>query len=168
VIELRDYQHEAPAAVERARAVGVSRTLIALPTGTGKTVIFAEAILRCGGRALVLVHRDELVSQANVAADEWRLFHITSKPPYTRTMLHDVMPLVYAIGAGEDYARTLETDRRADPAARWRGLPASQSQRALALKWSIDLSPTVTQGEAGDLLTLAICRWAEKKAGGFK
>ena len=35
-----------------------------LPTGAGKTIVFAEAIRRRGGRALVLVHRDELARQA--------------------------------------------------------------------------------------------------------
>ncbi len=61
---LRDYQLEALRAIGDAEARGVSRQVMALPTGTGKTVIFAELIRRRGGRALVLVHRDELVNQA--------------------------------------------------------------------------------------------------------
>jgi superfamily II DNA or RNA helicase len=63
-VELRDYQLEALAAVEEAEAAGTRRQLVALPTGTGKTVVFSELIARRGGRALILVHRDELVSQA--------------------------------------------------------------------------------------------------------
>jgi ATP-dependent helicase IRC3 len=63
-VALRDYQLEALAAVEEAEAAGTRRQLVALPTGTGKTVVFSELIARRGGRALVLVHRDELVSQA--------------------------------------------------------------------------------------------------------
>lgn len=45
----------------------VSSTLIVEPTGTGKTVIFAEIIRRMtehGGRALVVAHRYELIQQA--------------------------------------------------------------------------------------------------------
>ena len=61
---LRDYQNEALGAIDDALARGVRRQVMALPTGTGKTVIFAELIRRRGGRALVLVHRDELVNQA--------------------------------------------------------------------------------------------------------
>ena len=40
------------------------RPLVSLPTGAGKTVLFAEILRRRGGRALVLAHRDELISQA--------------------------------------------------------------------------------------------------------
>ena len=61
---LRDYQFEALAAIEGFAAEGGRRGLVVLPTGTGKTVIFAEAIRRREGRALVLAHRDELLSQA--------------------------------------------------------------------------------------------------------
>jgi superfamily II DNA or RNA helicase len=66
-VKLRDYQQ---AALDGARAqfrAGKRAVLIVLPTGTGKTVIFAEAIrLACekGGKALVLAHRTELLEQA--------------------------------------------------------------------------------------------------------
>ncbi len=63
MIDLRDYQIAALDAVEQASARGVRRPLIALPTGTGKTIVFVELIRRRGGRALVLVHRDELIQQ---------------------------------------------------------------------------------------------------------
>jgi ATP-dependent helicase IRC3 len=63
-IALRGYQREALTAIEEAAARGVRRQLVVLPTGTGKTVVFAEWIRRRGGRALILVHRDELVRQA--------------------------------------------------------------------------------------------------------
>jgi superfamily II DNA or RNA helicase len=62
-LALRDYQ------VESLEAIAAStwrRQLVALPTGMGKTVVFAHQIARvvaAGKRALVLVHRDELVSQ---------------------------------------------------------------------------------------------------------
>lgn len=70
-VALRPYQHDALAAIADAAARGVSRQLVHLPTGTGKTIIFAALIAARGGRALVLVHRDELVTQA---VDKIRLF----------------------------------------------------------------------------------------------
>ena len=64
----REYQS---AAIDAARVeLGVHRkrsTLIILPTGTGKTVAFALAARSCvqkGGRALVIAHREELITQA--------------------------------------------------------------------------------------------------------
>lgn len=46
---------------------GHRKTLLVLPTGTGKTVVFAKVVedrVNNGGRALVLAHRGELLSQA--------------------------------------------------------------------------------------------------------
>jgi superfamily II DNA or RNA helicase len=59
----RPYQYEAVAALLAAAARGVRRPLLVLPTGTGKTLIFALLVQRCGGRALILAHRDELIQQ---------------------------------------------------------------------------------------------------------
>ena len=64
IIRLRPYQTEAVAAVEHALARGVRRQLVSMPTGSGKTIIFVDLIRRRPGRALVLAHRDELISQA--------------------------------------------------------------------------------------------------------
>jgi len=66
-LKLRDYQREAIAAVQSEWAKGIVRTAVVLPTGLGKTVIFSHLAVDAagqGGRALVLVHRDELVQQA--------------------------------------------------------------------------------------------------------
>lgn len=63
-VELRPYQREAVDAVLGAPARGVRRPLVKLPTGTGKTIVFAEVIRRRGGRALVIAHREELLEQA--------------------------------------------------------------------------------------------------------
>ena len=65
-MELRDYQQECVDAVLAAWESGRRRALIAMPTGTGKTVVFSHIIKRRLklGRALVLVHRDELVQQS--------------------------------------------------------------------------------------------------------
>ena len=66
-MELRPYQAEARRAVHAEWDAGHSRTLLVLPTGTGKTVVFAavaEDCVRAGKRVLVLAHRGELLAQA--------------------------------------------------------------------------------------------------------
>jgi ATP-dependent helicase IRC3 len=60
---LRDYQLEGLKAIDQDVADGVRRALVVWPTGAGKTVLFSHVIKSRGGRALVLVHRDELVQQ---------------------------------------------------------------------------------------------------------
>ena len=57
MIELRDYQQECLAAIQSSAARGVKRQLVALPTGTGKTVIFSqmpERIIQQGKRVMVI------------------------------------------------------------------------------------------------------------------
>ena len=66
-IQLRPYQAEAVRNVLESWEDGVDRTLLILPTGTGKTVVFCkigEEALRHGGRVLILAHRAELLEQA--------------------------------------------------------------------------------------------------------
>src|SRR2546425_9583459 len=57
----RPYQYEAVAALLAATARGVQRPLLVLPTGTGKTIVFALLVQRRRGRSLILAHRDELI-----------------------------------------------------------------------------------------------------------
>ena len=66
-VELRPYQQEAREAIAREWDGGRRKTLLVLPTGTGKTVVFAfvaKDAVDAGGRVLVLAHRGELLQQA--------------------------------------------------------------------------------------------------------
>jgi superfamily II DNA or RNA helicase len=65
-IRLRDYQSQCLNAIFSRYKAGVRRQLICLPTGTGKTVIFAQfpSYFRMKRRMLVLAHRAELLQQA--------------------------------------------------------------------------------------------------------
>ncbi len=66
-MELRPYQKDAKEAVFEKWNSGVNRTLLVLPTGTGKTIVFAsvaEECVRKGERILILAHRGELLEQA--------------------------------------------------------------------------------------------------------
>lgn len=66
-MELRPYQAEAKAAVFEQWDKGALKTLLVLPTGCGKTIVFAkvaEDCVRHGYRVLILAHRGELLEQA--------------------------------------------------------------------------------------------------------
>lgn len=66
-MELRPYQQEAKEAVFEQWENGARRTLLVLPTGCGKTIVFAkitEECVRHGDRVLILAHRGELLEQA--------------------------------------------------------------------------------------------------------
>ena len=66
-MDLRPYQEEARSGIHREWDEGRRRTLLVLPTGTGKTIVFAkitEDVVREGGRVLILAHRGELLDQA--------------------------------------------------------------------------------------------------------
>ena len=63
---LRDYQRECLKTIKGRYQAGVRRQLICLPTGSGKTVIFAKfpRYFRMQKQMLVLAHRKELLDQA--------------------------------------------------------------------------------------------------------
>jgi len=66
-MQLRPYQIQAKEAIQEQWASGVKKTLLVLPTGTGKTIVFsklAEDCVRNGERVLILAHRGELLEQA--------------------------------------------------------------------------------------------------------
>lgn len=66
-MELRPYQEEAKEAVFENWNNGTMKTLLVLPTGCGKTIVFAkitEECVRQGNRVLILAHRGELLDQA--------------------------------------------------------------------------------------------------------
>lgn len=64
---LRPYQQAARDAIHTEWDAGRARTLLVLPTGTGKTIVFASVAadqVRAGDRVLILAHRGELLEQA--------------------------------------------------------------------------------------------------------
>ncbi len=64
---LRPYQQQARDKIHSEWETGHTRTLLVLPTGTGKTIVFASIAadqVRAGDRVLILAHRGELLEQA--------------------------------------------------------------------------------------------------------
>lgn len=67
-MELRPYQETARQKVQEEWEKGKKRTLLVLPTGTGKTIVFSKIIedrVKKGERVLVIAHRGELLEQAS-------------------------------------------------------------------------------------------------------
>ncbi|KLU61698.1 UvrABC system protein B [Peptococcaceae bacterium CEB3] len=76
-MELRPYQQHCLDAINKTYQRGITKQLIVLPTGTGKTIVFATFIKRqtdFGWPSLVLVHRDELITQT---ADKLRVIGVS-------------------------------------------------------------------------------------------
>lgn len=72
-MELRPYQAEAKEAIFAEWAKGVKKTLMVLPTGCGKTIVFAKVAEECvrqGKRVLIMAHRGELLDQASDKIDK--------------------------------------------------------------------------------------------------
>ena len=66
-MELRPYQEKAKESIFSEWEKGIQRTLLVLPTGCGKTIVFAkvtEDCVRGGDRVLILAHRGDLLEQA--------------------------------------------------------------------------------------------------------
>lgn len=66
-MQLRPYQQEAKDSIFEQWKNGIQKTLLVLPTGCGKTIVFAKVAEECvrrGDRVLILAHRGELLDQA--------------------------------------------------------------------------------------------------------
>ena len=66
-MQLRPYQKESREAIQNEWSNGIKKTLLVLPTGCGKTIVFSKVIedrVKMGERVLVLAHRGELLDQA--------------------------------------------------------------------------------------------------------
>ena len=67
-IDPRPYQQKAAAAIHREWDAGNKKTLVVMPTGTGKTIVFASIVndqVEKGEHVLILAHREELLQQAS-------------------------------------------------------------------------------------------------------
>lgn len=66
-MESRPYQREAEERINDEWQKGIMKTLLVLPTGTGKTIVFSKVAagrVSEGDRVLILAHRGELLDQA--------------------------------------------------------------------------------------------------------
>ncbi|MFT5289334.1 MAG: superfamily II DNA or RNA helicase, partial [Planctomycetota bacterium] len=70
-MQLRPYQSAALEAVRESYRRKHRSVLVVMPTGTGKTVLFAEISRLAKGPVLVLAHRQELIEQARDKISAW-------------------------------------------------------------------------------------------------
>jgi hypothetical protein len=73
--------------------------------------------------------------------------------------LGDSLPLSYAQGLAEDYARHLGVARLVEAEAPWRQHPATEKQTALLRKLGIAARAGLTKGEAAELLAAVLGDW---------
>jgi hypothetical protein len=74
-------------------------------------------------------------------------------------VLGDTLPLAYAQGLAEDYARHLRVARLVEAEAPWRQHPATEKQTALLRKLGVATRQRLTKGEAADLLSAVLGDW---------
>jgi len=74
-------------------------------------------------------------------------------------LLGDTLPLAYAQGLAEDYARHLGVVRLLEAEAPWRQQPATEKQTALLRKLGLAVRSDLTKGEATDLLAAVVGDW---------
>ena len=87
---------------------------------------------------------------ASEDGEKWNVHHVLDGVGH---LLWAGLPLGYAQGASEDYARKAGALALLDPNARWRQDPASDKQLYLLRKFGIRFATGLTKGEAYDLLT---------------
>jgi hypothetical protein len=74
-------------------------------------------------------------------------------------LLGDTLPLPYAQGLAEDYARHLGVARLVEAEAPWRQQPATEKQTALLRKLGLAARMGLTKGEAAELLAAVLGDW---------
>ena len=79
-MQLRDYQYNCKADVYREWESGSPVVALVLPTGAGKTVIFADIVRELGAHTLVMAHRQELVGQISMALATCGIYHDIMAP----------------------------------------------------------------------------------------
>ncbi|MFH5927129.1 DEAD/DEAH box helicase [Roseomonas xinghualingensis] len=128
-VSLRDYQEHAVLAVRQAYLSGKRRVLVVLPTGGGKTVVFAHvagATAERGNRVLILVHRRELIRQASRKLTDAGVKHGIIAPGFTPTK--DPVQ----VASVQTLARRLEDPRYAAPDL----IVIDEAHHAIAGQWA--------------------------------
>lgn len=93
-LPLRPYQTAAEERLLATYRFGKRAPIYMLPTGGGKTVLFADIARRAaarGNRVLILVHRDTLMDQASDKLNDLGLMHAICAPGYHASARDNVM-----------------------------------------------------------------------------
>ena len=90
-------------------------------------------------------------------AETWQVMQL--RRDVAPVVLGETLPLAYAQGLAEDFARWQRVVSLVDAAAPWRQQPASEKQTALIHKPGLRIRPDMTKGEATDLLAAVLGDW---------
>lgn len=88
-MELRDYQLKSINSIQNDFKNGKKRTLLILPTGCGKTVVFAyvaKQAIESGQKVLILAHRQELILQAKAKLEHIAEIHVGVEKAESRAL----------------------------------------------------------------------------------
>ena len=141
----------------RQPAEGVAGTLRSTPVD-----LFARRTLRWvqtrqGAWVLSLGAQHGTVRLRPDGPETWQVVQVRRDTDPMR--LGDTLPLPYAQGLAEDYARHLGVARLVEAEAPWRQQPATEKQTALLCKLGMAGRAGLTKGEAADLLAAVLGDW---------
>jgi len=141
----------------RQPAEGVAGTLRSTPVD-----LFARRTLRWvqtrqGAWVLSLGAQHGTVRLRPDGPETWQVVQVRRDTDPLR--LGDTLPLPYAQGLAEDYARHLGVARLVEAEAPWRQQPATEKQTALLRKLGMTARAGLTKGEAADLLAAVLGDW---------
>lgn len=162
-IPLYDFQREALDAIYKRRAEGITRPMIVIPTGGGKTLTAVHLIAEVGLPAVFICHREELVDQtrkklrefdpgvsvATCKAEQGREVHELTGHHVViasaQTLAHEnrLRTLVSAVGTG---GLTVVDEAHHSAAGSW-----SRSIQALAPSLLVGLTATPKRGDGQGL-----------------
>ena len=86
-------------------------------------------------------------------ADSWT---VERSEDGQRDVIHRELPLDYAMGVAEDYARREGSLVLIDPRAGWRDEPATEKQVNALCRWRVPVGQGLTKGEASNLLAALV------------
>jgi superfamily II DNA or RNA helicase len=121
--------------------------LVAVPVDLFRTRPLHWQQTRMG--AWVLSLGNAMLRLVPVGADRWGVEKVIAGVHAT---IWAGLPLAYAMGVAEDYAREQGNKVLLDPSAPWRSALASEKQIAALRRWKVAIPPGLTKGQASDLL----------------
>jgi len=90
-------------------------------------------------------------------AETWQVMQL--RQGVAPVLLGETLPLAYAQGLAEDFARRQRVVFLVAAEAPWRQQPASEKQTALMQKLGLSVRTELTKGEATDLLAAVLGDW---------
>lgn len=163
MFELRDYQTAARNKIAGAFNDGIRRVLYQLPTGAGKTVIFADFIKEvssAGLHVLVLVHRDEIMQQISQSLSGLDVAHGIIAPGYPTTADNVQVASVYSVVRRMEWLRNycpqliVVDEAHHSPAGTWRKIMTMHEADVLG----VTATPRRLDGKPlNDLFDTLIC-----------